>query len=177
MAARKPPKPTPSAKSHREPGNLPTGTAGAFPGALGQVAYTVMGKPVGVNRPGGRKGGRVPFRTKTPEQREFAARLAFHGSHARRLLGLEATRDPVEVWLRIFFDSERPDTDGPVKPILDSLAVSNLKQHRPGAGILANDRQIRRYHVDRQVDPVSPRVQITVRPYSNPSPVDWDQVP
>jgi len=162
----------PALRDYRESDRLATGQ----PGLRGGISYVVPGKPVGVNRPNGRKGGRAPFKAKTPEQRAFAARLAFSGDHARRLAGLGASSEPVEVWLWIYFDSERPDTDGPVKPILDSLAASNPKQHRPGAGLLKNDRQVRRYTVERDVDRANPRVEITVKPYSNPSPCDWDQV-
>lgn len=131
------------------------------------VAYVVPGKPVGQNRPGGRgkggrKRGRVPHGVKTPEQRLFAHQLAVHGLAARRRAGWETTRSPVEVWISVVLDSERPDTDAPVKAILDSLEVSRPHLRRPGAGFLANDRQVRDYHVHRDVDPKRPRIEIRV---------------
>jgi len=133
------------------------------------IAYVVPVKPVGQNRNGSRTGAW----TKTPAQRAFASALAAYGQQARSRAGLETTTAPVEVKIRIFFESERPDTDAPVKAILDSLEVSRPKLRRPGAGFLANDRQVRRYAVERHIDRDSPRVEITVKPMA--SPLDWDQ--
>lgn len=126
------------------------------------VRYVVPGKPVGVNRPGGGRGGRVPLKTKTPEQRAFAEVLAFYGLRARVRARWETTKDRVEVEIRIFFADKRPDTDAPVKAILDSLEVSRPKLRRPGAAFLANDRQVRRYLVERGVDRERPRIEITI---------------
>ena len=124
-----------------------------------RVAYVVPGKPVGQNRSGanGRPYG------KTPAQRLFAQRLATCGLAARRRAAWETTQRPVEVTIRVVLESERPDTDGPVKAVLDSLEVARPKLRRPGAGFLANDRQVRRYVVERLVDKAAPRVEVEVR--------------
>jgi Holliday junction resolvase RusA-like endonuclease len=133
------------------------------------IAYVVPVKPIGQNRNGARTG---PW-TKTTAQRDFATALAVYGHQARQRAGWVTTTAPVQVGIRIYFQSERPDTDSPVKAILDSLEVSRPKLRRPGAGFLANDRQVRRYVVDRLIDAKEPRVEIEIRGFS--SPCDWDQ--
>jgi Holliday junction resolvase RusA-like endonuclease len=100
--------------------------------------------------------------TKTPAARAFAVKLAAYGAQARQRSRWDTTTAHVEVRIRVVFDSERPDTDSPVKAILDSLEVSRPKLNRPGAGFLANDRQVRRYTVDRAVDKLRPRVEVEV---------------
>jgi Holliday junction resolvase RusA-like endonuclease len=126
---------------------------------MSTVAYVVLGKPVGQNRSGanGRPYG------KTPAQRAFAQRLARCGLEARRRADWDTTDGPVEVTIRVVLENERPDTDGPVKAVLDSLEVSRPRLSRPGAGFLANDRQVRRYVVERLVDKTRPRVEVEVR--------------
>ena len=126
---------------------------------MSAVVYVVPGKPAGTNRNGWNGGAW----TKTPEARDFAARLAAHGLKARRRAHWETTEEPVEVEICVVFDSERPDTDAPVKAILDSLEVSRPKLNRPGAAFVANDRQVRRYSVERVIDRARPRVEVTVR--------------
>lgn len=125
---------------------------------MNPVTYVVPGKPAGVNRNGWAGGAW----TKTPEARAFAARLATYGMHARRAARWETTSEPVEVHIRVVFDSERPDTDAPVKAILDSLEVARPKLNRPGAAFVQNDRQVKRYHVERHIDREHPRVEITI---------------
>jgi Holliday junction resolvase RusA-like endonuclease len=125
------------------------------------VTYTVPGKPVGQNRNGSNRSGRWG---KTPEQRAFAQQLAFYGLRARKAAGWETSTSHVEVTIRCVFASERPDTDSPVKAVLDSLEVGRPKLNRPGAGFLANDRQVRRYVVERDVDKAHPRIEVTLRP-------------
>ena len=123
------------------------------------VSYVVLGKPVGQNRSGanGRPYG------KTPAQKLFAQRLAACGLAARRAAGWQTTSEAVEVTIRVVLENERPDTDSPVKAILDSLEVSRPKLRRPGAGFLANDRQVRRYAVERHIDAQRPRVEVEIR--------------
>lgn len=123
------------------------------------VAFTVPGRPVGQNRNGS---NRTRAYGKTPEQRQFAASLAMHGLRARRAAGWETTTAQVEVRIRVVFANERPDTDSPVKAVLDSLEVSRPKLRRLGAGFVANDRQVKRYVVERAIDPERPRVEIEV---------------
>ena len=122
------------------------------------VRFCVPGKPVGQNRNGWNGGAW----TKKPEARAFAERLSVYGLQARRAAGWQTTSGAVEVEIRIFFENERPDTDAPVKAILDSLEVSRPKLHRPGAGFVVNDRQVKRYLVERGIDRARPRVEVTI---------------
>lgn len=123
-----------------------------------RVAYCVPGKPAGQNRNGWRGGAW----TKTPAARHFANLLALYGAQARQRAGWKTTTAHVEVRIRVLFENERPDTDGPVKAVLDSLEVPRPKLRRPGAAFLANDRQVRRYTVDRGVDKLRPRIEVEV---------------
>lgn len=123
------------------------------------LRFVVDGKPCGVNAT--HLGGARPF-VKSPEARAFAAKVASRGMAARRCAGWATTSEPVEVEIRIFFQSERPDTDGPVKAILDALQSSNPKLNRLGAGIIENDRQVKRFLVERVIDREHPRVEVTV---------------
>lgn len=123
-----------------------------------RVSYVVPGKPAGQNRNGWRGG---PW-TKTPSARAFAELLAFHGLQARHRSGWATTTDHVGVVIQVVLDSERPDTDSCVKAVLDSLEVSRPKLRRPGAGFLANDRQVRRYFVERKVDREKPHLVVEV---------------
>lgn len=161
--------PRPSVRDFRPPYVAPASLAlpkpttwqpGAFPEV---VRYTVPGKPVGQNR-----GSKATTRAygKTEAQKAYAALLAFHGSAARQRLMAGTTTAKVEVWITFHFQDERPDTDGPVKAVLDSLEVPRPRIHRPGSGWLANDRQVRRYHVDRgEPDKANPRVEVEIRPW------------
>src|SRR6266571_612250 len=97
-----------------------------------KLSFVIPGDPVGVNR--GFTGGERPF-AKTPEARVFVEAVATYGALARRAARAEAIECPVEVWIRVYFGSDRPDADGPVKPILDALQVPRLSPRRAGAGI------------------------------------------
>lgn len=123
------------------------------------IVYVVPVKPAGVNRNGARTGAW----TKTDAQRDFANALAVYGQQARQRAAWSTTTSPVEVEIRIHFESEIPDIDSPVKAILDSLEVSRPRLRRPGAGFLANDRQVRRYVVERALDRDEPRIEIAIR--------------
>lgn len=122
------------------------------------LTFTIPGEPIGVNR--SFVGGKRPF-VKTPAARLFAARIAIAGRAARMKAKSETTEAPCEVSIALFFGSERPDTDGPVKPILDAL--QKPMRGRPGAGIYANDRQVVVYHVTRNIDRERPRVEVVVQ--------------
>ena len=133
------------------------------------VAYVVPVKPAGQNRSGANA---RPY-GKTLAQKTFANFLAVYGFQARQRAGWETTKARVEVEIRIFFENERPDTDSPVKAILDSLEVSRPKLCRPGAGFLANDRQVRRYIVDRE----NPRVEVLVSSTEpRTTPISWEEI-
>jgi len=73
---------------------------------------------------------------------------------------------PVEVQLRIFYASERPDLDESV--ILDVLQdrYSGRGEQRElvQAGCYRNDRQVRVKHVYHGIDKANPRAEIVIRP-------------
>jgi Holliday junction resolvase RusA-like endonuclease len=125
---------------------------------MSAVSFVVPGKPCGVNAT--HTGGARPF-VKSQEARSFAARVALMGTIARRRAKWETTSGPVEVAIRMVFANERPDTDGPVKAILDALQTATNR--RQGAGFIANDRQVQRYTVERVIDRKQPRTEVTVR--------------
>ena len=126
---------------------------------MSTIEFTVPGKPVGVNDT--HVGGRWGFQKKRKAV-AFAQLVAAYGLRARRAARWATTTAPVQVQLRVFFANERPDTDGPVKAVLDALQTPNPKLRRVGAGILENDRQVRRLIVDRDVDRERPRVEVAV---------------
>lgn len=73
---------------------------------------------------------------------------------------------PVEVTLRIWYASERPDLD-------ESVVLDVLQDRYSGrgdervlvqAGVYRNDRQVRRKVVEHGIDRRNPRAEITVRP-------------
>ena len=73
---------------------------------------------------------------------------------------------PVEVHVRIFYASERPDLDESV--VLDVLQD---RYRRTGdervlvqCGVYRNDRQVRRKVVEHAIDRKNPRAEIVVRP-------------
>lgn len=138
------------------------------------VSFVVPGKPCGVNAT--HTGGARPF-VKSREARAFAAKVALMGTLARRRAKWETTSGPVEVAIRVMFANERPDTDGPVKAILDALQTATNR--RIGAGFIANDRQVRRYTVERFIDRKQPRVEVTVSLAGEPKNAmrEWDCAP
>jgi Holliday junction resolvase RusA-like endonuclease len=130
------------------------------------LRFTIPGRPLGVNELYERsRNGQV---RKSDKARAFEQLVALVGTRARRAQGWETTMRPVEVSLRIFFDSERPDIDGPEKLILDALQAPRAHRvpahRRVGAGIIANDRQVRRKLTEREVDRERPRIEVAVGP-------------
>ena len=140
----------------------PFGQPGAFLG----VQFTVPGPPISTN---------ATYRTthggRWYKDHAAAAWQSKVTMMARRsMCGALPTPDHVEGWITFFCDSERPDVDGPVKGLLDRLGGTKA---RPGP-VLVNDRQVRRYHVEKQVDRANPRTEVTVRAWSPVVvPVDW----
>lgn len=124
-----------------------------------KLSFVVPGEPLGVNRAS--TGGSRPF-TKTPEMRAFMETVAGYGALARRGARAEAIECAVEVWIRFYYSTARPDADGPVKPTLDALQAPRLRPSRPGAGIYLNDRLVADYHVSKRLDPSSPRMEVDV---------------
>ena len=125
------------------------------------VRFTVPWRPVGVNAQYERHPGGVH---KTEAARDFAGAVAVFGAKARRAVRCATTHEPVDVLVRFYFASDRPDGDGPVKAVLDALQVPNPRENRPGAGFIENDRQVRDHHVQRRIDRDHPRVEVTVGP-------------
>jgi Holliday junction resolvase RusA-like endonuclease len=123
------------------------------------IRFTVPGKPVGINAT--HTGGPKPF-VKTREARAFAELVAFHGLLARKRSRCETTSMPVEVFIDVFYADEKPDIDACEKATLDALQVPNVR--RQGAGIVQNDRQVKRKLTERGVDRARPRVEVTVGP-------------
>ncbi|MEI7443283.1 MAG: hypothetical protein WCK28_00195 [Burkholderiales bacterium] len=73
---------------------------------------------------------------------------------------------PVEVTLRIWYASERPDLDESV--VLDVLqdrwSGRGDERQLVQAGVYRNDRQVRRKVVEHGIDRRNPRTEIRVRP-------------
>lgn len=113
------------------------------------MTLCVAGKPVSTNqtyRTG--RGGRW-FKDDDAKAWQNAVLL-----EARRAMaGRPPFSGDVEVWIRFWFDSRKPDVDGPVKGLLDRLAPS----------IIANDRQVVAYHVTKFLDRENPRTEVEVR--------------
>jgi Holliday junction resolvase RusA-like endonuclease len=131
------------------------------------IRFAVLGKPISVNQLYRRnRNGSV---RKSEEAEAYATLVAARGMDARRRARSETTDEPVDVELRIFFANERPDTDGPVKLILDALQAPQVTRdvrstRWTGAGIIRNDRQVRNCLVRREVDAARPRVEVAVGP-------------
>lgn len=73
---------------------------------------------------------------------------------------------PVEVEIRIWYASERPDLDESV--VLDVLqdrwSGRGEARHLVQAGVYRNDRQVREKHVYHGIDRANPRAEVVVRP-------------
>jgi crossover junction endodeoxyribonuclease RusA len=62
---------------------------------------------------------------------------------------------PVSVFIDLYFpDKRRRDIDGPIKLTLDSLEES---------GIIKDDKQVAKLHVNKRIDRVKPRLELIVR--------------
>lgn len=130
------------------------------------LRFVVPGKPVSSNEMYRRD--RRGFVRKTEAAFAFAHAIAAHGARARKKARAPLLTGPVDVLITLFLANERPDGDGPVKVILDSLQPSRAHRHpahrRIGAGIIANDRQVRDHHVRRRIDRQRPRIEVAVGP-------------
>lgn len=112
------------------------------------VAFTVQTKPVSTNRTYKRGAGRRLY--KSDEAVAFFALLQLGARQAMR--GRPPLTGYVQAELCFVFDSNRPDIDGSIKPVLDSMQRI----------VYRNDRQVRRLIVDYAVDREHPRVGIVV---------------
>jgi len=66
-----------------------------------------------------------------------------------------------------FFDSRRPDVDGPGKLLLDALSDFDVDYGRGRTvhftGLFKNDRSVWRFTQQKELDQANPRAEITVR--------------
>ncbi|HET9554918.1 MAG TPA: RusA family crossover junction endodeoxyribonuclease [Anaeromyxobacteraceae bacterium] len=112
------------------------------------ISFTCDAKPVSTNASYIRsKQGRL---CKTPEAVAFCGRLQLAARKAMR--GAKPLAGSLSVGLTFHFANERPDTDGPIKPVLDALQRI----------VYVNDRQVRRLVVERAIDKQRPRVEVCV---------------
>jgi Holliday junction resolvase RusA-like endonuclease len=145
--------PTPSARSHREAPDAPTGLPGAF---LSQ-SFTVHGDPIPKARPRFVKG-----RTYTDPRTEAAEGLV--RATARRQGVLKLT-GPLRVRLSYFRRTKRAcDWDNLAKLTCDAL----------NGVAWTDDAQIREAHVIVAHDPLNPRTEVEISVLSHSSPATWD---
>ena len=114
---------------------------------MSRIAFIAEVKPLATNAAyePARWGRRHGFKL-TDEAKAYKAALAA----ACPVVGL--LQGEVSVWIRFVFMDRRPDIDGPIKLVLDSLQGRALR----------NDRQVADLRVVRAVDPERPRVEIVV---------------
>lgn len=110
------------------------------------IELEVPGPQVSVNR--AYRGGRGRF-FMAPEAVAFKERVMLAARLAMR--GAKMLDGAVAVSVEFFYPSERPDIDGPVKLILDSLQGI----------VFENDRQVRLLWVTKESDKKNPRTKIT----------------
>lgn len=140
---------------------------------LHQISFNVMGNPVSQNA-----AWRIITFQRRGQPPHASLKLSDEGTAFKaeigRLVALVRPKD----WDReneyivdavYFFDSRRPDVDGPGKLVLDSLADFDLQLQRKPApatefvGLFRNDRQVWQFNQHRELDHKSPRAEITVR--------------
>jgi Holliday junction resolvase RusA-like endonuclease len=114
---------------------------------IASASFWVQAKPVSSNATYRRGKGSGFYLTQEAKAYHDAVRLA------ATVYGCKPIEGPVDVELHFFFDSARPDIDGPIKGTLDALQ-----------GVCyANDRQVTRLVVLKSVDKERPRVAIKVQ--------------
>lgn len=112
------------------------------------ISFVVDAKPVSTNASYKRsKQGRL---CKTTAAEIFEAKLQLAARCVMR--GQPPLTGSLSVGIVFHFQNERPDTDGPIKPVLDALQRIVYK----------NDRQVRRLIVERAIDAKRPRVEVHV---------------
>jgi Holliday junction resolvase RusA-like endonuclease len=149
VSPRKPSTARSSVRDHRHPPSAQDGQPG--PSESIPVTLTIPGKPISTNqtyRTG--RGGRW---FKDPVAAAWQASVSLAARRAMR--GRDPFTGEVEVTVVFWFDSRRPDADGPVKGLLDRLVPA----------VLLNDRQVTSYSVTKRLDPEAPRTEVTVRPW------------
>lgn len=135
----------------RGQGGGPENAPATTPGPLEPVSFVVPGKPVSTNQTY-RVGRARMFKSLVAQRWQDEVRV----QSVLAIAGRPAFACPVEVRITFWFDSERPDTDGPVKGLLDRLAPH----------VYRNDRQVARYSVTRRIDREHPRTEVWVAPWA-----------
>jgi hypothetical protein len=136
-----------------------------------EISFTVRGDPVSQNR----AWRIITFKPKGGGEPHASLKLSKQGGEYKYRVGsvVELVRPPE--WDRqneyivdavYFFDSRRPDVDGPGKLLLDALSdfeldVRSRKTHF--TGLFPNDRRVWRFTQQKELDPENPRTEITVR--------------
>jgi len=137
-----------------------------------EVRLTILGEPA--SKANQRKIATIAGRTrliKSEKARGYEADALRQIPPAARV----RLEGPVEVQLRIFYASQRPDLD-------ESVVLDVLQDRYRGAGeqrvlvqpgVYRNDRQVRRKLVEHGIDRKNPRTEIVVRPLL-PDPVQTE---
>jgi Holliday junction resolvase RusA-like endonuclease len=136
-----------------------------------EVSFNVVGNPVSQNRAWRiitipQKGGPGHASLKLSEEGvNFKAEIA-------RLAALVRPRDwdrenEYVVDVVYYFDSRRPDCDGPGKLVLDALGDFEMAIGRNRTvtfvGLYKNDRQVWKFSQQKERDVANPRCEITIR--------------
>lgn len=117
---------------------------------MNELEFSVPGNPLSQNRAYRRsKQGRMFM---SDEARAFKEQIALIAKCARPDTWDTSTKW-FEVWVTCYFDSQRPDVDGPCKLALDAM------EHV----LYENDRQVVKVTMERRVDRVAPRMEVKVR--------------
>lgn len=128
------------------------------------IEFTILGEPA--SKANSRELVTINHRPaiiKSQKARSYvrSALLQIPVEYRRRLEG------PVEIQLRIYYSSERPDLDESV--VLDILQdqwtrMGNGQRLLVQAGVYRNDRQVRRKVVEHGIDKRNPRVEVRIIP-------------
>jgi hypothetical protein len=127
------------------------------------VRFTILGEPA--SKANSRKivqmaGHASSIKSQKARSFETVMLLQIPASAKRMFIG------PVEVRLRIFYASRRPDLDESI--VLDCMQAKftgiGAKRKLVRAGVYLNDRQVKRKVIDWGLDPSNPRVEIEVLP-------------
>lgn len=143
-----------------------------------EVSLVVRGNPLSQNR----AWRIITFKPKNGGAPHASMKLSSEGAVFKaEIASAVAMRRPrewdreneYEVTCVYYFDSRRPDCDGPGKLVLDALGdfvlVAGNKALR-FQGLYRNDRQVWRFTQQRELDQANPRAEITVRLRHAPTP-------
>ena len=97
-----------------------------------------------------RKGNRTISVKSVKAQKSFADMVLQLRAQWR---GQKPIPEPAELICYVYYGSRRPDLD--ISLLMDALQA---------AGVVENDRHIFRIHATKIIDPIFPRIEVTVRP-------------